>query len=218
MNAKELIEEVIDLVDDDWVDEKRALKAINAAQVAVARKVLLPGLADGSDTVTTLTTGNEVALPTDYLRELYYCSVDGQYPNVWSNLMLLGQEMGHLELKVGPVTDVCTLGSNLFYMNSPSTAVTLNLRYYRKPTAMTRSAESYPDGLEVGNGSEEDYENAILSHAAWKLFLRIEAGVEGEAKDSTRHSNLFTYHIKEMQKALGAARPHRIPPIVEQNF
>ena len=187
MNAVELIEEVSDIIDDPSYSSVVFLRYLNQAELALAGELLLPDLADGFGTVDTDPAAFSVALPADYHKGLFHAQCDGVEIGVLKNLKSLAARFGSLTVEAGDVAAVAVNGKKLLYLKVPAEATAVELFFYRKPVAMTESGESNPDGF-VDN---DDFDWALIHHACWKIFSKIEQGVEGAKVGSRYHEDQF---------------------------
>lgn len=176
-----------------WTDPKilalanRGVEAIAAGITAVypdGSRILTPPLPDlaTSGTVTTSTTNPYANLPTNYQRHLYtvvsytnstpvqIIPTHDEFTTYYPNLDLTCQVIA------------CSVrGSVLWYQGMPSSAETLTVYYYRKPTAITEGTiTSAPDGLPP-HLSEE----LVINYCCMKIWAEIESGV-GAQKVNTR--------------------------------
>jgi len=134
----ELITEVIGRVQDPSFTSTRILRYLNQGMKEISGHpdILLPELST-SDTVEAGTTNPYVALPDDYQKKLYYChsitlnrrvKIFNSYPQLLRHVSTQDQ--------AGSVWGVAVRGSYLYYQRIPSSAETLQLHYYKKPTAL----------------------------------------------------------------------------------
>lgn len=189
MNAEELIDEVIGIVDDpDHRDREAVLARLNEAQKAVAARLMLPDLNDGTDTVDTVTDDYKVALPATYHQNLYLAFLGNvQIDDIYNDMQSMALVRGGMTTDAGDIEAVCVHGANLLYQKVPTTVTTITLHYYRNPVPMTDKATSSPDGA-AGN---DDYEWALVRHAAAKIFNKIEDGLEEGGKPNTKAQMAF---------------------------
>ena len=220
MNGEQLVAEVMDIVQDGSVDADAVLALLNQGQIAVASRVLLPGLSDGNSTVTTLTDGYLVDLPVDYHRELFLAQVDGRKVPVYANKMLLMEELGlsGIGLSTGTIYGVTTNGKQLLYQMVPVAAKDIELFYYRLPAAIAETTASYPDGLTTHGATNDHFDWALIHYAASHLFSKIEDGMEGQKVNTQHHAGMFEGRVAEIESATGRGRPRPAPPICGVNW
>lgn len=188
MNAEELIAEVIAIVDDpDYQDTEKMLKRLNEAQQAIATKVLLPDLLDGTDDVDTVVDTFQAALPATYHRTLYLAFVGEDQVDVYNDMQSMNLVRGGISLDAGDVEAVCVHSGLLLYQPVPAAVTAITLYYYRKPVDMVERADSFPDGA-AGN---DDFEWALIHHAASKVFSKIEDGLEGQKANTAAQKSLY---------------------------
>lgn len=198
MNVTELVQEVLDILQDpDYTDTEMVTTRLNEAQRAIADAVMLPDLSNGSDTVNTVTDAYEVALPADYQQNLYLAyDADGEYLDIYKDMASV-ELVRQISMDNGDLEAVCAHGSVLIYQPVPAVATTIAIRYYRLPTAMVADDEtSFPDGAR-GN---DDFEWALIHHAAWKIFNKIEDGLEGQKVNTAAQYQFYQERMAALDK------------------
>lgn len=150
MKQETLIENVKSLVQDATFSSENILSFLNEGQQKIAGGILvvypdgtqvlsspIPDLA-ASGTVSTSTPAY-VDMPSDYSRNLYFCSSSdhGLRVKVLSSLAELMDYYPALD-RAGPVRFVAVSASSLYYQGIPSSSETLNLYYYREPYDMSK--------------------------------------------------------------------------------
>ncbi len=192
MNALELIAEVVDIVDDEGYGDTTVLKYLNQSQRAIADKVLLPDLKNGFDTIEALPSVKFVDLPSDYHRGLYLAFVDGAEIDIHADIKSLSMVNGGLTVESGDIACVAKHGGTLLYQKIPTTPTEIELYYYQKPVDMTDSDASYPDGA---NGND-DFDWALISFSAHKIFDIMEDGIEGPKVNASSHHSNYVERLK----------------------
>jgi hypothetical protein len=122
------------------------VEKLNEVSLSVAGRenprILLPDL-ETSGTVTTSTTAGYVSLPSDFHRNLYNvysADSDSDDIDIYQNKRILHEEYGASWDDEGSVVSVAVSGSYLYYVYIPSSADTLTLRYYSKPTTFSKGS------------------------------------------------------------------------------
>lgn len=216
MNGEELIDDIIDTVQqEETYDRDRVLAYLNQALLAIAGRVLLPGLADGADTVTTELGVNVAPLPIDFHREIYHVVVDGSPVQIYAHAGIMLADGFNLDLTPGQVLGVAVVAGKLAYQYVPAVPVDIALRYYRKPAPLADSGTSFPDGLAGSHGMEADLDLALTSHVCAKIFAKVEQGLEGAKIDTTYHTNQYEVAIARMKSGVDRARPRKAPSKVQ---
>lgn len=215
MNAVELIAEVAGTILEPSYDDAAILALLNRGQLACASRMLMPGLADGSGSINTVTDGNTIALPETFHRELFAATVSGDAVRLYDNKAIMLMDVGHEVTRAGDVVACCVSNRSLFYMDRPAAPVAIDLSFYRKPVAMTLSAQSYPDGTQ---GESEIYDSILISYACWKIFARIEQGLEGGKTDTLYYKNEFEEGCLNLSRSVSEGRPHRKPTVSRVNW
>lgn len=213
--AIDLIEEVQDVIQDDAYDEDMILALINKAMGIISSKVLLPGL-ETTGTVSTTADVNTVPLPADYHRELF----EVHNANTERNVLLFSTTASlyrrcprAVKGESGDVMAIAMLGNNLLVHFIPTSAQDLTLWYYRKPAPLVADTDE-PDGLPL------QFHDMLTNYAAWKLFDKIEDGIEGKKVNTDHYMTLFIDALENglpcYVEDLGVSR--REPPVVRGEF
>ena len=206
----EIAETVLDIVQDASFDEDAVIKQLNDCVAMLSRRLILPSL-DAEATVVTVTNAHSVALPSTFQRNLYHCH-DGSSSNtieVCSSKTKLSMEYDHSMNKTGTyVNGVSAVRPLLYYTPRPTVATTLTLRFQRIPDVIIPASEIdtiLPDGF------SDIFEN----YAAWKIFSKIEQGIEGAKVDTGYYMNLFLGLFDELKTALTEGVSMPSPPIAK---
>ena len=217
MQAGEIVDEIIDIIQDGSYDADAILVMVNKAMGWVASKILLPDL-DMVGAVTTVTTGNVAPLPADFQRNLYRVAPRAVDAGT-ANKIKLYTSPGQLYWAYGSaavdsvlwVTGAAQRGHSLLYAGIPSPAQVMDVFYYRKPVDMVSDAD-VPDGL------PDDFHDILVSRACFMLYSRIEDGVEGPHIDTKFHSSQVDIRMDELEKFVkhGVSLPPA--PIVRGEF
>jgi len=203
VNAQSLIAEVSNIIQGSYADSA-LLPYLNAAQVAIAERVLLPGLSDGLATISATTGAMYATVPATYHRRIFMAknTTTGAAVDVFSNLGILAQtkEIYPSIDNEGDVVAIAIHAGRIVYQMVPTSAQTISLMFYRLPVPMTESSTSYPDGMGGSRvaDSKEALDFALIHHAAWNCYERIEDGMEGQKVNSERHKGLFDKHMERL--------------------
>jgi len=189
MNAEQMIELVIGIVDDpDHEDTEIVLGHLNDSQKRLADDLFLPDLEDGFDTIDTLVDAWEVPFPETYHKGLYLAQADGVTLNVHKDMRSMALALGGLTMEAGDVKDICARSSGtIMYQAISDTVSIVTLFFYRLPIPMEESTESFPDGAR----GMDDFEWAIIHDACSKIFNDIEDGMEGAKVNTSSHEAKF---------------------------
>jgi len=194
----EIIAEIIDTVDDPSIETSVDLEAkVNGAISAIAASphIRLPELLT-SQAVDTVLAAESVAMPTEYQKGLHWC-----FNKATGNEVFVADNMGVMRHRftdqslVGPVVAVCVTGKKLNYQGIPGAAETLQLGFYGKPPIY--SGDDEPDCLPV-----EFQDDIPVHYCCWKLFAKIESGLEGAKVDTDYHKNEYYRGLDELGKYL----------------
>ena len=160
--------------------------------------VFLPDLED-NDTVTTDTSLNYVALPSDFMKQLFRCysTTNNREIPIFNSADLLFRRYSYID-QGGRVTGVARRGANLVYQRIPSSAETLRLHFFRKPT--DDEIGCLPDHLAY---------DLVVNWVCHKINAEIYEGDDSQAAGS------ISYRDAEYQKARLKLIDHLGPPAFE---
>jgi hypothetical protein len=212
MNTQDLISEISSVVRDRRFDRPWYLRQVNRAMLAIASRVLLPGLSGGKATVDTLTTDYQVDLPDDYHRELYLAKVGGTPMKIYGNMGVMIAAGHHMDINRGSITAVTVNGAKLVYQSVPALVTEIEILYYRKPTEQEDKRTSIVDELGFEAAAEDPLDEAILAYVANIGFSRIEQGIDGQKIDTAYYADQFETKI-DILSAYGKRRPRVEPPV-----
>ena len=209
MNADELCQEVIDIVDDPgYEDPAEILKRVNRSQRRIADLLFLPDLKDGFASVNTTVGQMEVHLPDTYHKGLYMARSGGVALDIFMDVGSMSMVRGGVSLDVGTLAAVALKKASLIYQKVPAAQTAIELYFYRLPVDMAEGESFFPDGAQ-GN---EDFEWAIIHDTCEKIFSRIEDGMEGAKVNTSYHRDMFAEKISIVEdfcKQQGIAYPIR---------
>lgn len=206
--GEEVAEYVLDVVQNDSFDEDSVLLLLNKCIKMISKKLVLPSL-DTDGTVTATSTGSFVALPENFQRNLYHCS-DGTPRNVievCSSSDQLSRYYDHLLSDTGTfVNGVAAVRPLLYYAPRPVEDTVLTLRYQCVPGTITALSEIdtiLPDG----------FSDLFEFYALWRLYEKVEQGLEGQKVDTNHYRNLFLGMFDELALSLKEGVSLPPPPI-----
>lgn len=205
MNAQGLIAEVAGiLVDGSGFTDAEILAKLNDAQLAIAEKVFLPDLADGTANITATTGAMYANLPATYHKNIFLAknTTTAAVVEVFDNIGVMARMLGEYPeiTNEGDATAITIHASRVLYQRVPTSSQTIALMFYRLPVAMTDASNSYPDGLSGSRtANQEAFDRALVHHAAWKFFEKIEQGMEGRKVDTDYHKGEFTSAMMNLE-------------------
>lgn len=138
-------------------------------------------------TVTTTSTTNLVALPTDFLelRNIYLTTDPVVRPEFMTPA---GMDMTFMSSQPGEPITFCIIGGNLRFGPNPDTAYTVNLDYYQKLSTLS------------GGGTATNW----LLTASPAIYLNgclLEASIfTGDDAGAAKYARLFAGHLSAFQK------------------
>lgn len=209
MKAIDLSESVLSNVQEDSFDDDTILGLLNECAGVLSRKFILPAL-DAEGTVTALSSSPFVALPVDFQRNLYFCK-DASTTNdirVCSSKDQLARYYDQRLVKSATyISGVAAVRPNLYYAPTPVSATTLTLRYQKIPDTITISTEL--DDYILPHGFSDIWESYVL----WKLYSKIEQGMEGQKVDTNYYMTLYIGFRDELSTSLKEGVSMPPPPI-----
>jgi hypothetical protein len=190
-----------------WTDDlilaliNRGVEAIAAGIMAIysdGTQVLTPPLQDLStfSSLTTSTTSAYISLPTNFQRNLYsvVSATTSAQVNLHPNFADFLRYYPNLNLTCQVIAAV-RQGGYLWYQGVPSTAESLTVYYYRKPTAATEgTAETAtPDGL-----PPHLHEDLLVNYCCWKIWSEVESGVGAAKANTAEYRTLFNQALVDL--------------------
>jgi hypothetical protein len=204
--GSEIAEQVLDIVQDPSFDEDFVITKLNECAGALSRRLVLPSLDTEAD-VVALASASSVSLPVTYQRNLYHCRNAAGYPiQVYNSRAQLLVDHGEPWGRTGVnIRGVAPEGRSLVYAPTPTTDTTLTVRFQRKPTVITLSAQVdlLPDG----------FDDIFVHYACWGCFAMIEQGMEGTKVDTNYYMALYSGLRDELWLSLNEGVSLPPPPI-----
>lgn len=194
MKAYFLADRVLGVVKDSSFDETSVVELLNDCAGAVSRRFIIPSL-DAASTVTALSTGSSIPLPANFQRNLYFCDDGTSFNDIQvcnSKDQLSRYYDPGLTKQATLIRGVAAVRPLLYYAPIPIADTVLTIRYQQKPSAITLSTEL--DDHILPYGFTDIWENYVL----WKLFSKIEQGMEGQKVDTSYYMNLFVGYMDEL--------------------
>ena len=207
-DSESLADEVADIVQDPSYSHSDIIRTMNVGLRYIAGRVLLPELEAWADLETDPNV-NHIPLPADYQKNLRYCHsvTHNRQVRIVGSLLQSYRQFSELD-QGGRVVHVMPKGRSLYYQRVPSTAETLRIAYYKYPDRLFSRWEK-PTCLPVHLTHE-----LLVSYAAWKLFSKIEDGVEGQKVNTQYYKGLFDIAMAELTFFLG---PEEREPVEVSN-
>lgn len=195
--AKELIDEVGEGLETACVDRQKILRWLNKALLSVASEagIYLPELLVEGRSLSSFAGRNYTFLPQDYHKQVTSVMADNMPVRVYDSLANLKLAFNGLRDDAGNMCGVATQGNKIFYQPVPATQQVMVIGYYRKPEQLEDSDNSYPEGA---TGSYSFYE-CLTSYALWKLYGKIENGVEGPMANTAYYKNDFYENLETLR-------------------
>jgi len=195
MNASELIDAVnVETLDDTFTSEM-ILSLLNQAQRAISQAINFPHLITRYS-ITTIPNEPEVTLPENFQKNLFQAYVDSRELDILNSRDDLFSEYGAFnKIGFGSIYAVAVEGRNLCYALRPTSAMDVEIWYYKYPEDMQDSAQSYPDLIT----NDPDIDDALTYWVKWKYFQTVEQGIDGNKVNAA-------YNLNEYRSAVGRAK------------
>jgi len=194
MNVDGVITETRTITRDESYDDAWMVERLNSGIQEIAALFVIPGLST-SDTVSALTTINNVAMPSDFHRDLYLATTE-TYPNgliLSPNLKDLIAQTDQEE--TGDVRQVAVEFQTLYYAPVPSEAAeTITLYYYKTPTAITLVSD-LPAWIPV-----HLQRVLMVNYLAKEIFSQIEEGIDGQTPRTAMFSSLYAQALMLLER------------------
>jgi len=195
MDVESVITEARDITKEESYDDDWMVKRINMGLQEIASLFCIPGLST-SATVSALTTGNIVAMPSDFLHSLFLATTE-TYPNGLSLAPSLKDLTANAYLypDTGDVQRVAVEFKSLCYVPIPADAAeTITIYYYKNPDAITLVSDLpawIPAHLQ---------KPLVLSYLCKEIFTLVEEGIDGQVPNTTKHINLYGQGLMMLQQ------------------
>lgn len=191
----ELADIVLNIVKEDEYDDDSALYQFNQCAEYLSQKFIIPSL-DQQGKVTTSTSQWSIEVPEDFQRNLY-AAIDSNGHSIGildSRKQILRYSGGDISRVGSRVERVAVVGDTLLHWPVSSSSEELTLFYQRKPSKITMNDKvSLLPGAFVGSDS------IFINYACWKMFERIEQGLEGQKVDTQYYQALFIGLVDELE-------------------
>jgi len=202
--GSELADIVLDIIQDPSYTSDDAIALFNQCAVQMAGRVLFPSL-EISDVVTAKVGEVSVSLPDDFQRNLFSCTDELSYGKIEIlNSKALMERRGIPDTGTN-IKAVVAAKPLLLFAPSPLKDIDLTLGYHRKPDEINADDEVtfLPDG----------FGDLLVNFACWKLYAKIEQGLEGAKTDTNYYRGLFNEQFEELRISLKEGVSMPAPPI-----
>ena len=147
-------------------------------------------------TVTTSTSVPYVSLPSNYQRGLCYIERSAKIRvDIADSFLEFMDDYPGLD-RTHEVTEAAVKGSTLYYQGMPSTADTLTVHYYKKPSTMSASDDE-PEGL-----PEELAWDLLVYSTVKDYYLLIEDGMDGNTPNTVKYNSLFNGALEDLEASI----------------
>ena len=201
MDLSEMVDRVDRIVDDDDFDEDEITKYLNRGILQVAGGIRR---ADSSvltqplpllfkiGTVST-GSGNTVALPVDYQRDLVFAmdSVGRELP-IYDSFIKYMETYRNLTMP-GILNGLAVKGRTLYYQFGPATPELITIHYHRYPVEMTQDTD-VPDGI-----PSEFHESVVVNYALKEIYTIKEDGIDGNPLNTMKYEKRFQLGIDTLE-------------------
>lgn len=197
MEVNVVAAEVESTVQDAQYDDAWAITKFNEVLYAIAETCYIPGLA-ASAPVTAAAGGNNVAMPSTYLRGLYQATTP-TYPRgliIRPNVKELRKE---IDAVVDPVEEGCVQlvavdSRTLHFRPTPVLAETITLFFYGYPVEL-EAGDEFPDYIPTFLQKE-----IFLNYALKEAYLKIEDGIDGSMVNTQKYGSLAGGAIEMLKR------------------
>lgn len=199
----DIYDEVAGIIQDPAWDSDKVIQLFNDGIRAISEVLLLPEL-ETIGTVTTSTTLNYVALPTNYQRKIRDCrnpTNPFRRIRIYGSVPLMHAHFTRTDL-VGHVVGVAVMGRNLYYQWRPSSTTSLQINYFAKPAVLQENEE--PSVLPAFANE------LLLNYACWKVYGVIEEGMDGVKTQTQFYQGQFMSYVGQLKDFIG---PEQNKPI-----
>ena len=210
MTAMDIADNILDVVQEPAFDEDTVVGLLNECAQVISRRFILPAL-DAENTVTAVNSASSVALPTDFQRNLYFCKDDTSYNEIAicnSKDQVARYYDPNMSNSATLIRGVAAVGPLLYYAPMPINDTVLTLRYQKVQAVITLATELDEYILPYG------FQDLWKNYAIWKLFSRIEQGMEGRKVDTSYYMSLFVGLLDELSLTLRKEGVSMPPPPV----
>jgi hypothetical protein len=191
MTLGEITELVLDVVQDDSFEDSIPSYA-NGCLDFITQRYDLDSL-NSSDILTLSSLDNKVALPSNYMKGLYWAESDKNLigiPSYYHDFKrFLRRNPGRQEL--GSLCDVCVVGKDLHYAKRCDTDI--EIHFFEKPTYLSGTMDEpvcIPNHL---------HEPLFVNYIAWKLYDLIEDGIEDPKTNTQHYQKLFFSFLPDLE-------------------
>lgn len=201
MILDDIILSVTDKVQDDSFTEDAILNLINECRAYVAAEVDLPAL-QKSAALTTLATESSVALPANYLRNIYWVGSVGQKKRIGTRPGDYYNMLTFLEsypVVAGQIERVCVEGDTLLYNGMADDS--LIIKYYAMPPAITDTME------EPSEIPAHMHRPLLVSYCCKEIFNEIEDGIEGQKVNTDKWEIEFAKAMMSLKTFVERNKP-----------
>ena len=201
---EDVIREIQRLLKDDTYTPSILLTLINQGMREIAsavlpdgKEVLLPAL-EATGTIDTSTSKHYVALPSDFNRKLIsvYSGTQGDYVQLDDSLAMLNKFYPDGLNDTGNIERCARAGNSLYYNPMPSSADTLTLHYFKKPTTLDF-------GDEISEIPEHMAIPLLKGYCLKEAFSEIELTNQQPAGKSVLWEQYYLARLQELVNFIG---------------
>lgn len=218
MVLKEIVQEVMDIVQDPSAKNPYVQSLVNEASLRIASDlpVPLPDL-ESVETVETISDLEYLSLPVDFHRSLSFCFNETirRRAKIYDSLELLSVKYPEMD-NPGSVVDVAVSGTRLYYQGIPDSVQTLRIKYYRTPsTLVDRTGHENPSWI-----PPQFHRRLLVGFACKVLFSRIEDGMDGQKVNTNHYENEWIAGMNDLFLFIGprARDPQYVHDVFEGHY
>jgi hypothetical protein len=206
---EELRNEIKIPLDDASITDEVIDSAINACLRLCARKLLFPAL-ETSGVFITDPTKVVAAIPDlwDFSRNLFAASVPSvDKIKVLASVAELAERVPDYDtfLVNGDIEYLLVNGNNITYYPSPTVATNVTCKFYKQPTPLVKDTDEpsfIPEEMQI---------DLIVNYVLWKVWAKMEDGIEGFKVNTNYHKKEFTEFFDELDDSIDSGQSRQEP-------
>jgi hypothetical protein len=206
---EELRNEIKVPLDDASISNEAIDSAINACLRLVARKLLFPALeTSGVFTTDPLKTVVKIPVNWTYSRNLFAAAVpDEEKIKVLASVGELAQRYPDYDTALvnSPIEYIVIHGNDIIYYPSPLIATDVTCKYYSTPTPLVKDSDEptfIPEEMQI---------DLIVNYVLWKVWARIEDGIEGFKVNTSYHKKEFQEFFDDLDDSIDNGQSRQEP-------
>jgi hypothetical protein len=196
-SVKELIDEIEEITNTSCHDRAKILKQLNKSLrfVASVEDLYLPDLLVYKRSINSFGGRGYCALPSDFHKKIVSVRINNLPVKVHDSVASLRKAYEGILDDSGEILGVAAQGQKLFYQQVPVDQINIYLSYYRRPEELSDASGSFPEGIT----GVEQFDECLTAHASWKIYSKIEDGMEGQKVNTMYYKNEFYENLESLR-------------------